>query len=223
MSRFKYASSTTVGGKTISVMGRDEGSLTKMTNILGDDLKLAQDLLQRTDAQLHAPKLSKDVLKYAHRYFLTPADKIDTGDLQKMQSVITLVVNGMGSDMTIKVGKNVGGNDKDVHGSVRQTKKDSSKSYHTSVVDLDDGETWRMGAMRIDESTLETKRLGVVTLVHEATHKYAGTNDYCYFKDNSREPNGAFTDKNEALKNADSYAWFVLKVGRAWHDRRLYA
>jgi hypothetical protein len=133
-----------------------------------------------------------------------------------MQSVITLVANGMGSDMTIKVGTLVGRNDKDVHGSVRQTMKADTKSYHTRTVDLDDGKTWRMGAMRIDEATLQSGDLGVVTLIHEATHKYAGTNDYCYFKDNAVDPRGTFNDKTEALKNADSYAWFVFKVGHAY-------
>jgi hypothetical protein len=54
MSRFKYASSTTVHGKSVNVMGRHEGSLTKITEILGKDIKLAQELLQRAIARPEA-------------------------------------------------------------------------------------------------------------------------------------------------------------------------
>jgi hypothetical protein len=60
-----------------------------------------------------------------------------------------------------------------------------------------------------------------VTLIHEATHKYAGTIDYCYFQDDGWTPRtpenkrfGTVWNENEqsrawAIMNADSVAWFV--------------
>ena len=60
-----------------------------------------------------------------------------------------------------------------------------------------------------------------VTLIHEATHKYAGTIDYCYFQDDGKTPKipedkrfGAKWNADEksakwAMMNADSIAWFV--------------
>jgi hypothetical protein len=206
-------------GGVLTIRARDQGYLTSLSGILGDDIKLARTYLANTLAQLQNQQPPGAVLKYAHRYFLTPENAIPAPDLQKILSVIVKTGNGLAGDQTIKVGLLVGRDDKDVHGSVRQRMRANTKSYHNQAVDLDDGDTWRMGAMRIDADTLEKGgRLGVVTLIHEATHKYAGTNDYCYFKNNSRDPNPgtgkSFNDKAEALKNADSYAWFTYKVGR---------
>ena len=54
----------------------------------------------------------------------------------------------------------------------------------------------------------------MVTLIHEASHKYAGTIDYSYFTNDSQRAISTFDDKAKALMNADSYAFFVLKIGR---------
>ena len=70
----------------------------------------------------------------------------------------------------------------------------------------------------------------VRTIIHEATHKFAGTIDYCYFKLNGREPademgaeasgavrfgDGAYgkTGDKLARMNADSFAWFCYRTG----------
>jgi hypothetical protein len=53
------------------------------------------------------------------------------------------------------------------------------------------------------------------TVIHEATHRFASTVDYCYFDStNNLSPKTAFTAVDQALVNADSYAWFVCRVGR---------
>jgi hypothetical protein len=57
------------------------------------------------------------------------------------------------------------------------------------------------------------------TLIHEATHLFANTIDYCYFepwdepKQPEKEYGDAFDNEQLALMNADSYARFVCRVG----------
>jgi hypothetical protein len=46
------------------------------------------------------------------------------------------------------------------------------------------------------------------TIVHECTHKYAGTDDNAYHWD----PKFATLKPKDALDNADSYAWFCIDV-----------
>ena len=41
---------------------------------------------------------------------------------------------------------------------------------------------------KIEEPNM-TRRIATVTLLHEATHKYAGTWDYCYFDSEGEYPN----------------------------------
>jgi hypothetical protein len=86
----------------------------------------------------------------------------------------------------------------------------------------------------VDPTSIERVGLGydpIKTLIHEATHKFAGTIDYCYFSrsDGSLtkatmgdESGGArkfgATAFNKggpelARMNADSFAWFCYKVG----------
>jgi hypothetical protein len=65
--------------------------------------------------------------------------------------------------------------------------------------------------------------LGAVCLrssLHEASHRFAGTIDYVYFKDDTVNVDevvggGNFDDKAKALNNADSYGWFIIKAGRS--------
>ncbi len=60
---------------------------------------------------------------------------------------------------------------------------------------------------------------GVKTLLHEASHKYLGTNDYVYFADDGVTPLGVFNDFKRAVTNADSWGWFIVMAGwiEAYH------
>ena len=92
-----------------------------------------------------------------------------------------------------------------------------TKPYHNKAFSLGRDRLETKGAMQMSDKVLAQGRLGVITLIHEATHKYAGTRDYSYFDDDSITPESTFDDKNLALQNADSYAYFILKVGRSWN------
>jgi len=72
-------------------------------------------------------------------------------------------------------------------------------------------------------SYLIDKPLGLVqTIIHEATHRYAGTHDaildgttYGYIRGGNEWIVPGITP-GLALYNADSYGWFVVKVGKAF-------
>src|SRR5262249_10569915 len=161
---------------------RDENLHALLAKIVKEDLATALKLLEKTSAELNATKLSKDVIRYAHKFFLTDADAIDPKDLNWIKSVVTRIWDGLAGDVTIKAG-NDNHRAKDgtrALGSVAKQKgSHSSKSYHTEVPSLGDNEMYTRGAIRIGGDALRQGRLGVVTLIHEASHKYAGTIDYC--------------------------------------------
>jgi hypothetical protein len=83
------------------------------------------------------------------------------------------------------------------------------------------------------DETESNYRLMLKTLIHEATHRYAGTNDYFYFDEdenkNFKEPRAQMDEKlsstekiprcdlksmtgYEWVRSADSYGWMVLKM-----------
>lgn len=220
MTRFTTQHNVKVGSTNLAVVTRPATDLSVLAAAT-NHLKAARIYLECASIAVNRPGgPSASVREYAHRYFLTQKSGISLGDLQRIQTVINMTRTGLESDVTIKTGAMVGRKwldngtfvDKDVHGSVRPRElNDMKHDYHNPVVDLDDGKTYRMGAIRIDDKTLGSEVLGLVTLIHEATHKFAGTNDYCYFKKDGITPDGTFNDRAEALKNADSYAWFVYK------------
>jgi hypothetical protein len=218
MTRFRY------GGHKLSVGGTQQ-KLTVMASRFADVTTLhaaaekclveAKECLDRTDGQLHNPQPSRKLLKYAHRYFLTDEDAIDPDDLESIEIIVGLIRTGLQSDVTIKTGA------MDVRGAVNQRRTAGApspnvKPYHNAVLDLDDTRFWRTGAIHLEDQRLLSGRLGVKTLIHEASHKYAGTCDYCYFRDNGITPRGTFSQKHLALMNADSYGWFVIQVGSKW-------
>jgi hypothetical protein len=97
------------------------------------------------------------------------------------------------------------------------------KPHHNWVMELGVQRMVRSGAIKMLSSELKDKKEGLVTFIHEATHKYAGTIDNSYFIDDPDpwvvhrpETPGNLRTVQDALKNADSYAWFVVKGGGKW-------
>lgn len=85
-----------------------------------------------------------------------------------------------------------------------------------------DGETQYAGMLKLDMFTFVTRvangeqMLVARTLVHEATHRYAATEDHAYCTpDGSGFKNGATPTPAECLENADSYAFFCFAMQAA--------
>jgi hypothetical protein len=166
------------------------------------------------------------------RYFLTGNSGPSKSELAQMRSVVTATRTGLSNDITLKVGSVIGRNGSDPHGAVAYVVgNQGSKPHHTVVPSL--GPTkhfWQSqpdkvrGAMKLRDKTL-LGPLGIVTLIHEATHKFAGTIDYSYFGDDGLTPESKFTSREKALANADSYAFFVVNVGEEikWSGNALFA
>ena len=116
----------------------------------------------------------------------------------------------------------------DVHGEVTTSAWDkdgvhyafpiSKPAYQNIRTSAYDGKKHRFGAIKIAQDVLDNKDLGPVVIIHEATHKYAGTWDCWYYdargeKVIKRHTRGYMVKAN-ALQNADSYAWFMWNVSR---------
>jgi len=114
----------------------------------------------------------------------------------------------------VKFGSKLDPDDSSVVGSVayQDVEKLPTKPYHTKTKFLSDNQKYLMGAMKIDAT--KSRESMVNTIIHEATHRYAGTIDYAYFDKKGENPEGTFGDKRQALMNADSYAWFASRTAK---------
>ncbi|WP_237213784.1 hypothetical protein [Falsiroseomonas oryziterrae] len=217
-----------VGGKNLNVMIRN-GTDAGIANTAQDVLQASRAYLRRANAAIYAGTLSAPTLKLANRYFLTPLYGITPADLAIIRTVITKTRTGLDGDVTLKTGSLLKGDEAGTLGSVAfKDKDDFSAADFTNQVKSKSYQTWvptmnpnvapgdrqrRRGAIHVKAGTLQDKKMGPVTFIHEATHKFAGTWDYCYFEDDGVTPEDVFDDKASALGNADSYAWFIYSIG----------
>jgi len=222
MSRFTDQQCLTVDGADMTVKTRPGLDLQAVAALPGLMVE-ARSLLQKAIIALDVKPLNVWTVDMAGHYFLTdkkvgPKSK----ELELIKKVLTSTLTGLSGDITLKVGKIVGrGENPDTLGGVsRSVGSAGTKPYHTVVPAmkpagfLKQPKTYVRGAMQLQDSVL-IGELGVVTLIHEATHKFAGTYDYCYFDDaTGYVPRSKFTNKEKALANADSYAYFTVRVGR---------
>jgi len=159
--------------------------------------------------------LMTDTLAAARTYFLLPGQPTITERVQ-MRKVLTSTLTGLSGDMTLKVG-DLGGN---TMGSVtsRMTSV-QSKPYHNFRPRMELGsQHWRAGAVHLDSASLAGDgELALCLVIHEATHKYAGTRDYCYFEgpQHERQDNLGGFSRATALSNADSHSWFAVRCLQA--------
>jgi hypothetical protein len=226
MTRFTVGGDTTWGrGKGVqgstTILAENQAGFDNWAGMAANAVADAIKLLERVDAQLHNKKPSDKVVKYASRYFLTDAKSISEADLDIIKTVITKTRNGLSGNVTLKVGVEKGGTRGYVTGKRQNgAARPATQGFHNVAASMDDGREWRQGAIHVSGARFEDERLGVKTLIHEATHKYAGTIDYVYMHDDGTgsrgDPSATFDNKTKALMNADSYAWFVLKVGRSY-------
>jgi hypothetical protein len=102
------------------------------------------------------------------------------------------------------------------------------KDHHHRHMCLSTKQWFVVGTIRIQGQSLLLDGLGPVTLLHEASHRYAGTSDGWNLPDDAgtkplpladlktkieqKVPNED-VNKAKALQNADSYAWFIYMLG----------
>src|SRR5262245_23104642 len=120
MSRFKQIKQyPTDKGKTLTMLCDKAEFHDELSGTLLDLLAQAKERLETTDRLLKSKPLSKDILTYAARYFLTSPKRIEDNELKTIQLVVTMTKNGLvGQNLTIKIGDKVQrkGQGKDVYG-----------------------------------------------------------------------------------------------------------
>jgi hypothetical protein len=148
--------------------------------------------------------------------------------------VVTKTLNGLMGPQYLKVGdiaSTAGRNTIGVISSKDVNEFQKTKPYHNVVRELSSGkdgpapkdaEHRRMGAIQIDSRYFfsdDELTGGLIALIHEATHKYAGTQDEFYVTEEfvKRKNDNTFQGKSyaKAIVNADSYANLAGYLHRA--------
>jgi ribosomal protein S24E len=205
-------------------------------------LKKARLCLHYTRVKLGQGKPVPEAEALLGRYFFVGMN--DDASLEKIRRVLNLIYNGLQSDITLKVGPSIKSKSGmgDANGSVNiyqspskeaaerkvEEKWAQKKDWYSLVAEsAGDGYSRATGAIKITTSRL-MQDLGVKTLLHEASHKYAGTTDEWYYRDSAPDETIVIEEKGSpvnaaggideasrkrAMRNADSFAWFIYLLG----------
>jgi hypothetical protein len=167
--------------------------------------------------------LRGDALRYSRRYFLFGANGPDAMQRNVMLSVLVLTWNGLRSERTIVI---------DEHGlnegamgwtsvvpvpADQITAVQAAQPERKTFYDAPTGGFVSVGQVNVSDALLQAEtRQGVMTFLHEATHRYANTQDFDAkgYSTDGVTFNAPGLTTMEALQNAESYGWFAYKVGR---------
>lgn len=160
----------------------------------------AREWLEKVTKKLNEKSMSEKVKKWANKYFKTDLAKGPLADdLKKIKKAILDTSKGINKQLPIKIYA-----DKGVYGYV------NIESIGKKVV--------RMGDVHVSPGLFSEKKnlhLAIVTFIHEATHRFAGTDDFGdkgYIDNDGNKFWKSGITKSNALENADSYAWFIYKI-----------
>lgn len=193
-------------------------ALAKLEDAANDALLL----LKYAVRELEQTVIDINVSKQIDYYFLPTGEKLHAEDVAKMIEVLSLTQKGIDLGFGVKFRRSF----VDYKGYVKQKnlggmKPKRTRDYYNEVINPGGTEKKIMGAVSLKYVTLfESKGPEAVhALIHEATHKFAGTIDYVYFEgDDMLDPASktltTIRDKAKALNNADSYAWLAIMIGR---------
>lgn len=225
MTIYTQTKSVSVGGRTLTVMIRP-GVDDTIADAAGAVLQRARRCLETASgAVCHGSEPSPTARDLARTYF-SAGQALTEGDWNTIRTVITKTRTGLEGDVVLKTGTVLKGAMPGHQGAVHNTVVSQAevdgkvpskpgKSHQTFVGSMKPehaGIPIRRGAIHLRSDLLSSDpELGIVALIHEATHKYAGTWDYAYFDEETGSRSvPPITDKTSALGNADSYAWFVM-------------
>jgi len=229
MTRFSTTTTTAVGGHTLTVMSRpdeahDPAALAAVA-ALPQVLARSLDHLQRAVGLFNTRPNDPILRRLASQLFLTNPAGIAPNDLAHIMATLNLIIGGLNTDVTLKVGNAIGRNGRDPVGAVWMRLVDAAYTPrpYQNVMTVFDAHPhfWqsshfvaRMGAIRLTTRAVMDGD-AIRALVHEASHKYAGTGDYRYL----HHQNGVFQGIDRpmqshyrALRNADSYGWLVQSI-----------
>jgi hypothetical protein len=205
-----------MGGANLTVAVADPGSLGRLSSLAKHHFESALLCLETTDRLLRRRMLPRGgrMVRLAQRYFLTD-DPMDPQDLAKIQIVVTKIWNGLKSDTLLKIGDPIGSKyappDPNKMGAAvqRMNFPDKPKPYDNSITTID-GSKVTYKAIQLNSRSLGHRGYGTQNLLHEASHKFAGTRDNGYIAWGGAAGPAGLNDKKLALENADSYGYFIV-------------
>ncbi len=200
--RFIFNTTKTIPGQTIQLKHKGIWLSKSAGDTVVKYVLWARALLSTTIAAMSSG-LSSDDKRFAERYFLTGPNGPDGGQRDTISRKLQLTYHGLVNDVTLKLGGD------GAHGFVVQRGNN-------------------FGALHVSKKTLLLgNELGVITLMHEASHKFALTEDgdagqsgpdseeMGYRRQADNDWWRAGLTQVLALNNADSYAYFAYRVGTA--------
>lgn len=210
---YLFKTTKTLPGQTIQLRHRGIWLAKGEQKVIMSQLTRARGLLSSTIAAISSGPSNSDN-NHAGTYFVTG---LSSGEWLQVMAKLELTYHGLTNDFTLKLG-------------VRGQSKEGTLGYVTSdIVPIgtpgsfvdSDGDNVRFGSHTVHISKkkmLEDHEIGVITLIHECTHKFASTDDY----DPRGYRNNADTGWQapglthaEAMNNADSYAYLAYHMGRS--------
>jgi hypothetical protein len=230
----RKTSYTDRNGGTVHVKTKNLDALTgTQTTWLGAAVGDAVDCVRDTITALQTPweSLSRDtrakVRDAIATFFATgtrsnlPFGGLTDTQVRQVIAKLELIANGLNQpEMNIKVGDNAENSGRlgrvNVHltkgfgGTINASKSVFNLKQSTGIsMNL----TMRMGDISVQKSEVVNKPKGdlIVLLIHEASHKYAGTWDHSYVAPRTRTLENAITTP-QCLENADSYGHLCGKM-----------
>jgi hypothetical protein len=197
-------------------------------------LKQYPDLIDKVDANVVPDSFLA--------YFAMPKPEIDNWknrtakprEFQLLLHVVTKTLTGLVGSQYLKVGNIAATRGRNTLGRVMASDPEEtpkSKPYHNVVKQLGgkgkppmakDAPHQLIGAITIGSKYFfsdDDRNGGLLTLIHEATHKYAGTLDEFYIGKDFLDHKSDLTYKGKsfrkAIVNADSYANLAARIFRA--------
>lgn len=164
-----------------------------------------------------------DTLRYAQRYFRFGANGPTEAHRRHMLGVLVLTLNGLQGEKTIVVDKHAFNDGAMGWASAIEIPgihyTDTKQQFPERKFHYETGTgNYRMyGDLNVSDHLLfGAQKIGLVTFIHEASHRYANTEDFG--PEGISEDGVTFQQPGltaaQALMNAESYGWFAYKVGR---------
>jgi hypothetical protein len=203
----------------------------KIGGYVEQSLAEALQHLARAIRKLTQPLGHPEIKKYAQRYFLI--QQLTSGLIKQIKAILLRTQAGLageGQRVTIRVAEQL--TERDDWGIVNKDPVEESVEGLNIVRGLQDQQKYKRGDIHVKmllfkrdpdpdfpnhaDVLRRRQRLACVTLIHEATHKFAGTWDYCAFDDDGLgpKPKEKLDNQASALQNADGFAWFAYKAGK---------
>jgi hypothetical protein len=204
-----------MGGANLTVAVTDPGSGRRLSSLAKHHFESALLCLETTDRLLRRRMLPRGgrMVTLAQRYFLTD-DPMDPRDLEKIQIVVTKIWTGLKADTLLKIGDPIGSKyaepDPNKMGAAvrRMEFPDKLKPYDNTITI--DGSKVTYKAIQLNSRSLGHRGFGTQNLLHEASHKFAGTRDNGYIAWGGAAGPVGLNHKKLALDNADSYGYFIV-------------